>query len=322
MSFDDSTVFGFKRALINAKVKEFFNARAIDPLAYWGKGESGRDMRSAIEQSMCWMISGDWSKYRTIPGNGRQVCLWTKGEKAEASEFSTPNVWTARERHVDNDNYVIVTFSLGSRMVVDGFARIKELINERRADPVLKKLRAAMSNKEITIFMLANQLPLIHEGILQESLPIGDLRKFCEKSNKRWLKSLSVVAVTDPNDLLSYPLPTHIPTKFVDKEFCPKFSNVIINIAKEITFLEYLNFADPLTAHTDYDKDKRVTELIVYGSAATALHIKNDKESGNAEISGKTGVKMTGLQQNSGVAINQQTGSANLKCSGGPFIIK
>ena len=51
----------------------------------------------------------------------------------------------------------------------------------------------------------------------------------------------------------------------VDSRLCPKQVNVTINIARTRFVLGLGEFANPLTAHVDYDDDERVIGLITRG---------------------------------------------------------
>jgi hypothetical protein len=51
----------------------------------------------------------------------------------------------------------------------------------------------------------------------------------------------------------------------VDSRLCPKQVNVTINIAPVRSVLGLGEFANPLSAHVDYDHDERVIELIARG---------------------------------------------------------
>ena len=74
-----------------------------------------------------------------------------------------------------------------------------------------------------------------------------------------------LIAFSDPNDLLSYPIPDAFVRDHVNSRLCPKQVNVTINIARVRSVLGLGEFANPLTAHVDYDDDERVIGLITRG---------------------------------------------------------
>ena len=63
-----------------------------------------------------------------------------------------------------------------------------------------------------------------------------------------------MVAFSDPNDVMSYPVPETWVQSYVDSRLCPKVTNVTINIARVRTLFGLGTFADPLAAHTGYDR--------------------------------------------------------------------
>ncbi len=81
----------------------------------------------------------------------------------------------------------------------------------------------------------------------------------------RLFKETELIAFSDPNDLLSYPIPDAFVQDHVDSRLCPKQVNVTINIARVSSVLGLGEFANPLAAHSDYDDDERVIGLITRG---------------------------------------------------------
>ena len=85
------------------------------------------------------------------------------------------------------------------------------------------------------------------------------------RANSRFLQQLNMVAFTDPNDILSYPVPPGWAREYLDSRLCTNVRNVTINIAHVRRLPVLGEFADPLVAHTGYNSDPRVAELIVRG---------------------------------------------------------
>jgi hypothetical protein len=81
----------------------------------------------------------------------------------------------------------------------------------------------------------------------------------------RLFKETELIAFSDPNDLLSYPIPDAFVRDHVDSRLCPVQVNVAINIAPVRSLLGFGEFANPLVAHVDYDNDARVIGLITRG---------------------------------------------------------
>ena len=86
------------------------------------------------------------------------------------------------------------------------------------------------------------------------------------RSDERFLKSLQMIAFSDPNDVMSYPVPETWVERYVDSRLCPKVTNVTINIAQVKSLFGLGTVADPLTAHTGYGEDERVGGLMAKGA--------------------------------------------------------
>ncbi|MDV6342957.1 hypothetical protein [Nitrosomonas sp. Is37] len=73
-----------------------------------------------------------------------------------------------------------------------------------------------------------------------------------------------LIAFSDPNDLFSYALPPSFMNEYVDSRLCPVLTNAILNVTS-ITNIFVGKFANPFSAHTEYDNDPRVIGLIAKG---------------------------------------------------------
>ncbi len=82
---------------------------------------------------------------------------------------------------------------------------------------------------------------------------------------ERILAKLSIFAFSDPNDVLSYPIPPKFDDEYLDSRLCPKVTNIAINIAKPISLFGLGEIANPAAAHSDYEHDERVIALIARG---------------------------------------------------------
>ena len=125
-----------------------------------------------------------------------------------------------------------------------------------------------LKNREITVFMLANQLPILQIG---HPLPkvTNRIDSYCYKGgksyNNRIFKGVNIVAFSDPNDLLSYAIPQNFADKYLDSRICPRVTNVSVNVAPEISAFGF-GIVNPVTAHTAYDNNPKVINLITSGT--------------------------------------------------------
>jgi hypothetical protein len=115
--------------------------------------------------------------------------------------------------------------------------------------------------------MLSNQLPLLQLG---RDVPevTNQYDDYCtasgNKQDKRVFRKSSIVAFSDPNDILSWAVPPGYEDQNMDSRLCPSLVNVIINIA-EVKTVFGLELASPGDAHRGYDNDERVINLLAHG---------------------------------------------------------
>jgi hypothetical protein len=247
-AFDDTAVYASKRASLNNVFKQFVNDVAADPLVYTGTGRER--IQASVGQALCWVISTDW---QGLPDQ-QQVC--------------TPDSPTFASR-LDRDEFVFITHSLGSRITTDGLQRLTQVVEaEGRNRPEVARVTQSFQDRGVKVFMLANQLPLLQSGLepasVQGAVPAYCLPDGAEFANRAF-RETELIAFSDPNDLLSYPIPDAFVRDHVDSRLCPKQVNVTINIAHVRSVLGLGEFASPLAAHSDYDDDERVIALITRG---------------------------------------------------------
>jgi hypothetical protein len=247
-AFDDTAVYAHKRASLNNTFKHFVNDVAADPLVYTGTGRER--IQAAVGQALCWAISADW---QGLPDT-QQVC--------------TPDSPTFASR-LDNDDFVFITHSLGSRITTDALERLARLMKQEGVRrPRVGLLAEAFRERDVKIFMLANQLPLLQSGL--EPAGVRDSGPgYCQPNGAhyqdRLFKETELIAFSDPNDLLSYPIPDRFVRDYVDSRLCPRQVNVTINVAPVSDLIGLGQFANPLAAHVEYENDDRVIGLITRG---------------------------------------------------------
>ena len=248
LRFDGSQIHTRHRAPLNQLGKTFLNDALVDPLVYVG---AGRDkILGAVRQGMCWAYSTDWDGLPEAPVPCRQ------GDPLYGSRLPM-------------DRFFFVTHSLGSRIVLDALETSAEGIYARmdsdaEPSPFLTDLR----DHTVTVFMLANQLPLLQAGF--PPVPVtGQIAAYCTPDGpfygRRIVTRTRIIAFSDPNDLLSYPIPDGFVQYGIDSRLCPTVINMSLNIARVSRVLSRDGFANPLTAHTGYNDDERVIGLMTGG---------------------------------------------------------
>lgn len=244
IAFDTTESYSKFRVPFNNMMKEFLDNTLPDPLFYL-VDKNGLILHSS-EQAMCWMLTTDWAD---IPNGKAAVC-----------DIST----AAKIKDFANQDMSFITHSLGSKILMDALVNTSNQISASPHSAEVSK----MQNKEITLYMLANQLPILQIG---HPLPKvhNQIHQYCRpqgaKYNRRIFKAVNIVAFSDPNDILSYAIPQSFADKYIDSRICPRVTNVSVNVAPEISAFG-VGIVNPVAAHTDYDNSEKVINLITRGT--------------------------------------------------------
>ncbi len=256
LAYDNSGEYSFRRAEVNNLMKKFSNDTGPDPIIYLG--ESREDIQVSFGQSFCWMTKSSWDD---LPDDVTQACSFNDDSAAA---------------NIQVDQYAFISHSLGSRIIIDGMQRIASLLDKRDVD-----FSEALKTKEIPIYMMSNQLPMLQLG---RKLPDVSNQKsaYCqpngEKYNQRMLAKTPIIAFSDPNDLLSYAIPHGFVEKYLDSRLCIDVTNININVATILDAFGLGKFANPIDAHVGYDTDDRVVALIAKGIGnKNTANVVNDR---------------------------------------------
>lgn len=252
LAADSANNEGLPRASLNNSLKGFMNATVPDLLIYNGNGYDR--ITKSVTQSVCWMLGDDWND---LPEGGTHQC-----EPWAGSTFKS----------LPADDHFFITHSLGSRITIDtiqNFAAITQKDQDNaRNEARMKEIGEKVRNKEFTVFMMANQLPLLQMGRPAPAVS-ADEKTYCEaggtKSEQRVMRKMGIIAFSDPNDILSYPVPLDFTANRIDSRICPTVTNVSLNVAAQKNLFDAASFANPLTAHSGYMEDDRVIDLIANG---------------------------------------------------------
>ena len=248
VDYDNGEEAAARRVPLNHTMKTFLNGSIPDALAY--NSEYRQPIQAAVAQSACWMLTGSWEE---LP-NG----------KAAYCDPLRPNAWS----RIENSNIAIISHSLGSRISLDAIQRTLSRVS---AVPELREISEILKDKPVYLYMLSNQLPLLQVG---QPLPeVHDqIRPICsaegERRDERMLERLQIVAFSDPNDLFSYTVKPAYADRYIDSRLCPAITNVVIEVAPITSFLGTEAFANPQSAHSDYETDSRVLKMLVSGLGA------------------------------------------------------
>lgn len=247
LAYDNSGEYSFRRAKLNDLMKRFSNDTGPDPIIYLG--ETKNDILASFVQSFCWMTNGGWED---LPKEGvASNCVLNA---------------VAPIKNIARDHYAFVTHSLGSRITIDALQFIAKKLGDNTTEQ--QELEKALKSKHIPIYMMSNQLPMLQLG---RKLPEigGKASEYCQQNgahySERMLAKTSIIAFTDPNDLLGYAIPDRFVEKYLDSRLCVEVTNININVANVFDVFGLGEVANPLDAHIGYDTDDRVVALIAKG---------------------------------------------------------
>ncbi len=246
LAYDTSGEESFRRAGLNDAMKRFVNDTVPDVMMY--KGSSKPLIQASVGQTLCWMVTKRWGE---IPDGGRHRC--------------DPRYHEMQLLEVDE--LVFFSHSLGSRIAIDSFQALLATIHDPRTE-IDDRIRESFRNKRFLFFMLSNQLPLLQLGASPPAVH-DRIRDYCRASGARypdrWVREVSVIAFSDPNDVMSYTLRPGFLDRYVDSRLCPSAVNVLVNVAPTRSLFGVGELADPYRAHVSYDDDERVIALAVGG---------------------------------------------------------
>lgn len=162
---------------------------------------------------------------------------------------------------------VLVSDSLGSKIVFDALADMLDRSSLASIQAVGKSGASRMG----LVFMNANQLPILglsDQDVSQlpsdrtdlKAAPTEPLQRYLSARRQQGLSALTVVAFTDPNDLLSYRL---LPSRYAGEDVL--IADVLVSNSS--TFLGLVQL--PTTAHTGYTSNPGVARFIACGREKT-----------------------------------------------------
>ncbi len=155
----------------------------------------------------------------------------------------------------------VVAESLGSKMLFDALTSMLE-----SNQPRTQALGQQATRRLALLYMAGNQLPILglaEQSLFAKAMPAQDaLQRFLELRRRQpgprreGLPQLTVVAFSDPNDLLSYRL---LPARYAG----PDVAVADVLVSNDTTWLGLVE--NPVSAHMGYLANPDVGELIVCG---------------------------------------------------------
>ncbi|HEX8611704.1 MAG TPA: hypothetical protein VF800_10495 [Telluria sp.] len=237
----DQPAYPYKRAALNRAIKDkLMDDCLADAVIYQGKAREAisQRMQTAILQA----VGG---------GNGTGAALVPGGGEVPPEPLPL----------------VLITDSLGSKITFDALFRLA-------GSPQQSVAALQVFNRTSLIFMRANQLPLLRlaemdlDGTMAPpgpgDFPADPIQALVERSRGQGIGKPTdvptVVAFTDPNDVLSYTL---VKSPFAARATYPIIDVVVSNAPTYLGLLEL-----PNSAHTEYARNGTVQRMIACGEPA------------------------------------------------------
>lgn len=248
LAYDHSKHYGgdfpYARATLNRELKRGLINDCMTDVVVYG-GVNGVNIRHAAQEAVCDSMGGRFEGMAcNVPPGGSPAAL------------------------------AFVTESLGSKLIFDAilevWAAVEKGGDKTAADRMANSLAATR-----TMYMVANQLPLLDAagtataGAIWDASPRrpatrGNTRNVFElfsrvrRAAARTTEPMTVVAFSDPNDLLSYRIvPGHLDGDLKD------FRIVNVIVSNDTTYFDYVERPD--TAHCGYTWNAHVFGMLAKG---------------------------------------------------------
>jgi hypothetical protein len=235
-SRNDGGDFPYARAALNRELKRGLINDCMTDVVVYG-GANGASVRRAAEEAVCESMGG------RIDGTG---CNVPPGGSPAALAF--------------------VTESLGSKLLFDAIREVWAASEKSDDGTTLDRVARSLAATRV-MYMVANQLPLLDAagtsaaGMPGSSRGVFDLLSRARRKVSPTTAPMTVVAFSDPNDLLSYRIvPDHLAGKLED------FRVVNVIVSNDTTYFDYVERPD--TAHCGYSWNPHVFGMMARGYRA------------------------------------------------------
>ncbi|WP_428354143.1 hypothetical protein [Methyloprofundus sp.] len=151
LAYDTSGEYSFRRAEVNQMLKVFSNDTSPDPMIYLGK-HSQDVILASFRTAFCWMMGRDWD---ALPNESQELC--TVGQTAV--------------EHLPDEDFAIISHSLGSRIVMDGMKSMASRVSKAQEGEPTSTEAAFITDfqkKRTPFYLMSNQLPLLDEAAIAE----------------------------------------------------------------------------------------------------------------------------------------------------------
>jgi len=248
LAYDGSTIDGAGvRATLNRELKGGLVNDCLTDVVVYG-GPNGNNIRQAMNDAVCEALGGRFD-----------------GNECDVPAGASPAA------------LALVTESLGSKLLCDAVLHIWNAANNSADKTAVRRLANSLAAAKV-MYMLSNQVPLLDAAgsvamdrtLEPASAPpkmhtsAGDVFGLLSRARRLALPAsgpMTVVAFSDPNDLLSYRIvPAHL------AEDLKEFRVINVLVSNDTTYFGYLERPD--TAHCGYPWNPHVFGMLAKGYQA------------------------------------------------------
>jgi hypothetical protein len=250
LAYDGSTIDGGGvRATLNRELKSGLVNDCLTDVVVYG-GPNGNNIRQAMNEAVCDALGGRYD-----------------GNECDVPVGASPAA------------LALVTESLGSKLLCDAVLHIWNAANNSSDKTAVRRLANSLMAAKV-MYMLSNQVPLLDAAgsvALDKTLvpepasapakvhtSAGDVFGLLSQVRRLALPAkgpMTVVAFSDPNDLLSYRIvPAHL------AEDLKEFRVINVLVSNDTTYFGYLERPD--TAHCGYPWNPHVFGMLAKGHQA------------------------------------------------------
>jgi hypothetical protein len=240
----DGGDFPYARATMNRELKRGLINDCMTDVVVYG-GPNGVNIRHAAQEAVCESMGG------RVEGT---ICNVPPGGAPAALAF--------------------VTESLGSKLLFDAIMEVWTVAEKSADKTAVDRVAKGLANTKM-MYMVANQLPLLDAagtettGALWDASPrqpatrgntrdVFDLFSRARRTAAQTIEPMTMVAFSDPNDLLSYRIvPGHLAGNLKD------FRIVNVIVSNDKTYFDFVERPD--TAHCGYTWNPHVLGLLAKG---------------------------------------------------------
>lgn len=236
--------FPYARATLNGELKRGLINDCMTDVVVYG-GPNGVNIRHAAQEAVCDAMGGRVEA---------MTCKFPPGGSPAA--------------------LALVTESLGSKLIFDAILEVWAVAEKSADKTAVGRVATGLAATRM-MYMVANQLPLLDAagtetgGAIWDASPrqpaargntrsVFDLFSRARRTAARTIEPVTVVAFSDPNDLLSYRIvPGHLDGNLKD------FRIVNVMVSNDKTYFDYVERPD--TAHCGYTWNPYVFGMLAKG---------------------------------------------------------